>query len=442
MYGIIVRKRWKNMIVRFSVENFRSFKERQTLFLNAVSTCKEWKDENTAVENGNRLLRSAVVYGANASGKTNLFLAMERMRMFMLSSVNMEKQANLLVVEPFLLSLDALNRPETFEIQFTLDGKIFTYGFSLLLVGSKPDQYEVVNEWLLENVKKHEVVYFLRERRKGADDGFVNIISVNKDRMPLGVGLEARTRPDVLFFTVAAQFAEPTCQMISDYIRLNVNVVSGLNHASLTVFSRNQLTSDGNVGESIKKFIHDADTGIKDLKIDANGQIVSFHDQYDAHLNAIGRLAMNFQFSESQGTSKLFDLSGPLIDTLNNGRIMIVDELDAKLHPLLVRRLIMLFNNSETNSKNAQLIINVQSPDLLAYKEYYAPRKRMMPRLRRDQFFFVEKDNGEASVLTSLIEFKKENGMKMRNDASFAKEYMEGSFGGIPYVSDLIKFEK
>lgn len=430
------------MLVRFSVENFRSIKERQTLYLSAVKTCKEWIIENTTEDAGLRLLRTAVIYGANASGKTNLLLAIDRMRMFMLASVDMDKRNHLLLAEPFLLSTESVSKPETFEIQFTTGGKLWTYGFSLVSTGDLPDQYEVGNEWLIETIGKRDFAYFLRARRQNADGSNANVISVDKARMPMGIGLEARTRPDALFFTVAAQFAEPVCQALSNYISTSLHVVSGLNHDALNGYSRNRLQTDPNAATAIKKFVYDADTGVKDISISPDGQIMSLHNQYDAEASAVGRLAMNFQFSESLGTRKLFNFSGGLIDTLNNGRIMVVDELDAGLHPMLVRRLVMLFNNPETNPKNAQLIINAQSPDLLAFKAFYPPRKRKIARLRRDQFYFVEKDAVEASVVTSLIEYKSRNGASTRNDATFDKEYLEGLYGGVPHISDLVTVEK
>ena len=430
------------MLVRFSVENFRSIKDRQTLYLSAVKTCKEWIAENTAEENGLRLLRTAVIYGANASGKTNLLLAMDRMRMFMLASVDMDKRNHLLLAEPFLLSTESLAKPETFEVQFTTGGKLWTYGFSLVLTGMQPDQYEIANEWLIETVGKNELAYFLRERRPNADGGSENVISVNPSLMPMGVGLETRTRPDALFFTVAAQFAEPICQQLSNYISTSLSVVSGLNHDAMNGYSRNRLQTDPNAAAAIKKFVYDADTGVKDISISPDGQILSLHDQYDADATAVRRLPMNFNLSESLGTRKLFNFSAGIIDTLNNGRILVIDELDAGLHPMLVRRLVMLFNNSETNPKNAQLIVNVQSPDLLAFKEFYPPRKRKIVRLRRDQFFFVEKDAVESSVVTSLIEFKSRNGTSTRNDATFDKEYLEGLYGGVPHISNLVTVVK
>ena len=153
------------MLIRFSVENFRSFKDRQSLYLNAVKTCKEWNDENTATDVGIRAVRSVIVYGANASGKTNLFIAMQRMKSIMLSSVDIDKKPNFLLGEPFLLSVSSFAAPETFEIEITVNGRHFVYGFSLVLKGKSFEDYEIVKEWLFEVIKNKMQPCFFRERR-------------------------------------------------------------------------------------------------------------------------------------------------------------------------------------------------------------------------------------------------------------------------------------
>ena len=426
------------MLIRFSVENFRSFKDRQSLYLSAVKTCKEWNDEKAAEESGVRVVRSAVVYGANASGKTNLFLAVERMRAFMLASVDIDKKANLLYCEPFLLVPSSFAAPETFEIELTVNGRHFVYGFSLVLKDKTFEEYEIVKEWLFEEVKNKMKPCFFRERRTSDDGTMSNVIDIDEKRMPQGKGLEQRTRPDVLFFTVAAQFAEPTCQMISEYIRVSFNVISAVSRQGLPEFSKSKMLMDVEMASRIKKLIADADTGVKDLTIGDNGMMMSFHDQYDDAGAVIGRTNFLFSYAESLGTQKLFELSGKLIDALRNGRVLMIDELDAQLHPLLVRHLIELFNNSKTNPKNAQLIFNAQSPDLLGYKVYSEAKGKKIARLRRDQIYFVEKDNHEASKVFSLIEFKKDSGLRTRNDASYDKDYLSGVYGGIPFPKEMV----
>lgn len=425
------------MLLRFSVENFRSFKDRQSLHLTTVKTCKEWLDENTGLEAGARAVRTAVIYGANASGKTNLFLAMQRMRAFMLASVDLDKQTQFLFGEPFVLGVDSVKNPGTFEIEFTTGNRRFIYGFSLQIKTGTPAEFEVSKEWLFEKKKVVLSHLFLRERKTGKDGTIRNIISINPKTMPGGAGLETRTRPDVLFFTVAAQFAEPTCQMISTYIRGSINVISGVDHTMLNTFSRTSFQTDADMAARIRKLIGDADTGVKDIVLGDNGMLVSRHSVYDASGSVVGRIDLPFSMIESQGTQKLFDLSGALIDTLRNGKVLVVDEFDAKLHPVLVRRLVELFNSSETNPKNAQLVFNTQSPDLLGYKVQAGNGKRKTTRLRRDQFYFVEKDNREASKVFSLIEYKDGRKTGVRNDSSYEKDYLSGLYGGIPFVAEL-----
>lgn len=426
------------MLIRFSVENFRSFKDRQTLYLTAVKTCKEWQSDNTAEDVGMRAVRTAIVYGANASGKTNLLIAMLRMKSFMLSSVDIDKNPNFLLAEPFLLCNDNFGKAETFELEFTVGNRHFVYGFSLVLKDTVPSNYMIVKEWLIEIIKGRQIPCFMREGGTDANKKPVDVIDVNEKRMPQGKGLEQRTRPDSLFFTVSAQFAEPTCQMISEYIRSSLNVISGVNRQGMSEYSKSKLILDAQMSERIKKLIADADTGVKDLVVGDNGQMISNHNLYNADGCVVGKYSFIFNFAESQGTQKLFDLAGMLIDALHNGRILVIDELDAQLHPILVRHLIELFNNPTTNSRNAQLIFNAQSPDLLGYKVYSEAKGKKITRLRRDQIYFVEKDNQEASKLFSLIEFKRDSGLRTRNDASYDKDYLSGVYGGIPFPKEMV----
>ena len=205
----------------------------------------------------------------------------------------------------------------------------------------------------------------------------------------------------------------------------------------LNDFSRMRFQTDADMAVRMKKLIGDADTGVKDIVLGDNGMLVSRHSVYDGSGSVVGRIDLPFSAFESQGTQKLFDLSGALIDTLRNGRILVVDELDAKLHPVLVRRLVELFNSSETNPRNAQLVFNTQSPDLLGFKVQARDGRRKTTRLRRDQFYFVEKDNREASKVFSLIEYKDGRKTGVRNDSSFEKDYLAGLYGGVPFVSEL-----
>ena len=129
---------------------------------------------------------------------------------------------------------------------------------------------------------------------------------------------------------------------------------------------------------------------------------------------------------ESSGTNKIFDLSGYIVFTLKYGLTLVVDELDAKLHPILTQSIITLFNNPETNTKNAQLIFTTHDTNLLGANLF-----------RRDQIWFTEKNNFEATDMYSLLEFKDEDGNTIRKDRSFEKDYIRGRYGAIPYISNF-----
>ena len=137
----------------------------------------------------------------------------------------------------------------------------------------------------------------------------------------------------------------------------------------------------------------------------------------------IGVAVFDFEKQESEGTQKIFALAGPLIDTLKNGRVLFVDEIDARLHPLLTIAIIRLFNSAATNSKNAQLIFTTHDTNVLSADV-----------LRRDQVWFTEKDRYGASLLYSLLEYKP------RNDSSLAKNYLQGRYGAIPVLGGLASF--
>ena len=139
--------------------------------------------------------------------------------------------------------------------------------------------------------------------------------------------------------------------------------------------------------------------------------------------NIVGTINFSFEDRESSGTNKLFDLSGPIFETLYSGSVLVIDELDAKMHPLISQYIIELFNNPETNPKNAQLIFTTHDTHLLSQKI-----------LRRDQIWFTEKDSKEQTDLYSLIDIVLPDGTKPRNDANYEKNYIAGRYGAIPYI--------
>lgn len=420
------------MLIEFSVGNYLSIKDRQTLRLDA-SSISEYKDQ--LIDAGRyQLLRSAVIYGANASGKSNVLKAMAAMREIVMTSVEKSSTATI-EVEPFLLNTGTESAPSYFEILFLIDGIRYRYGF-------EADPIAVRAEWLYIARKGREKLLFLREN---------NDIEVFKEFRE-GKGLEEKTRHNALFLSVCDQFNGLLAKQVLGWFG-KFSSVSGSSHDTLRSFSIK--TMEGERNAEILTFINHVDVGFNDINIEKepftpdgligfNGdfkqkllyalrgdyrkKVKTSHKKYDEEGRMVGHVLFDMDESESSGTNKIFDLSGPIFDTLHDGGVLVVDELDAKLHPLMTQAIIHTFNDPTLNPNNAQLIFATHDTYLLTYGGF-----------RRDQIYFTEKDQYGATCLYSLVEYQEENGSKVRKDSSFEKDYIQGRYGAIPFIGDLSK---
>jgi AAA15 family ATPase/GTPase len=401
------------MLLEFTVGNFLSFKDKKTFSLEAGGIKTVLPDN--VVQNGNyKVLRSAAIYGANSSGKSNFVKALE----FMVSTLKNSSKLNSinkLGAKPFLLNTETENEPCYFEILFTDEGRRYRYGFEL-------DNDKIHSEWLfiLEINSKKEVPYFVREL---AGIGVSDIFEEAK-------GLESKTRDNGLFIPLVDQF---NSQIAKTVMRIfsRTTVLSGIEHKqAISMTSVLYKFDDDRL--LIEYFINNLNLGFGSFQLeeDANlpfgKRIKTIHKKY----NNKGEFVSNFKFDlneqESSGTNKLFDLSGHIVFSLMYGTVLIINELDSKLHPILTQEIIKLFNNPETNPNNAQLIFTTHDTNLLGANLF-----------RRDQIWFTEKDELEATDLYSLAEFKDKNGNSVRNDRSFEDDYIKGRYGAIPYISNL-----
>ena len=420
------------MLLRFSVENFLSFASKQTLDFTAVGTCKERLKENTFNICGETLLKSIVVYGANASGKSNLIHALGFLRHFIIISSKESVSSEEIPVTPFVLNQHGKNEPSKFEIELIINQKKYLYGFHVT-------KQLIVREWLYKQNKP----VFMR-----AFDGVEDTIQV-ESIWKNAHGLEERTRKNALFLSVCAQFAVPEAEKILEYLSRSLNVISGESPNLFRNYTSNQVYS-GEYRNDILNFLRNADTNIVDLTVDKLEQtnsgilprkyfdIKSHHNVYNQSGQIVDKTLLPFDNLESLGTKKAFALAGPIIDTLKTGAVLIVDELDSRLHPIFTRKIVKLFNSEKTNPNNAQLIFNTHDTNLLSYKLRDGEDDKAEYMFRRDQIYFAEKDNMEATHIYSLIEFKKRNHRKVRNDASYEKDYLNGIYGAIPYIGELI----
>jgi len=422
------------MLIEFTAGNFLSFKNKKTLSFSA-SSISELPD-NVATFGKYKLLRSAVVYGANSSGKSNLIKALDRMRDLILSSVKLNDKEDL-DYSPFLLSSEFDNQPTHFEIEFLLDGKKYRYGFEYNIE-------EIVNEWLfIKQGTKKETLQFVR-----TNDG----IAVSDD-FEEGKGKEKATNNNRLFVSLVAQLGGTISKQILEWFR-SYNVLSGLDHKDYNGFTLRMLHNKIKGHEESLFMFKNLKLGFKDISLSESEftsdelpsglpeklktkltkelqgktkvSLKTMHYKYDRSGKIVDTVFFDKDIHESEGTKKIIDLSGPIFDTLLFGKILIVDELDAKLHPLLTIQIVKLFNSPETNPNNAQLFFATHDTNLLSSELF-----------RRDQIWFTEKDELEQTDLYSLIEFKLPDGTKVRNDSNLERNYIRGRYGAIPFITYL-----
>lgn len=420
------------MLIEFSVGNYRSFKEKVTFSMVAANLGSKEKilDENNVFEADDnlKLLKSAAIYGANASGKSNLAKALTFMRLFAVNSSKETQSTEKIGVERFSLSTETEDKPSFFEIVFLMNHTRYRYGF-------EATSDEVISEWLFYVPKSRETKLF--ERRL---DEF-KISKTYKAK-----GLQQITRRNALFLSVSAQFNVEIAENILDLLIHRLNVISGLEDRGHLGYTISCLIDDENKDE-ILQLLKKLDLGFSDIKIEESeitadslpnnlpGEIKSFilknsggkgasvqttHRKFNEEGTFISTELFNLSDQESEGTQKVFALAGPLVEILKEGEILVIDEFDARLHPLISRAIVELFNSNETNPNNAQLIFMTHDTNLLSNKIF-----------RRDQVWFTEKDRYGATDLYSLAEYK------VRNDASFESDYIKGKYGAIPYIGNL-----
>lgn len=423
------------MLIEFSVGNFLSFRDKKTLSLVAAGI-SEAKESNVLETNRLSLLNGAVIYGANSSGKSNFIKAMSTMRRIVLFSLQ-QQSVKTLDIKPFLLNTETESQPSFFEIVFETEGIRYRYGFEIT-------NKEIVGEWLYETKKNADKLLYIRQ-----NDG-IEVTASFKE----GKDLESKTRNNALFLAVVDQFNGQIAKRIMKWFNSFITI-SGLNHEMYQKVTFDMLENK-DYALMLNSFYEKLDLGFDRLKIekvkfnpkelpedmpepvmklmvkDLEGafryNISTTHKQFNKNNEPIGEKEFDMRSQESAGTNKVFNLSGVLFDVLNNGGVLVVDELDASLHPLLTRALTRLFNKKENNIKNAQLIFTTHDTNVMNSKNWH---------YRRDQIYFIEKDKYGASDLFSLAEYKEKDGSKIRKDRSFEPDYLQGKYGSIPVIGEI-----
>lgn len=420
------------MILEFTVENYRSFYGKKTLVLEADKALKECSETNLFACSKHILLRTLALYGANSSGKSNLVSAMYTMARCILLSVRLNDNEEL-EYDPFLLLTDN-ERPTMFEVIFLKGEYCYRYGFRYNLE-------RIVDEWLFRKTtpRSKEQMMFVRN-----EEG----ICVEEKNFPEGIGYEEKINDNRLFLSLCQQLGGEISRQVLSWFQSDFNVISGLNNQQYRSYSKLFFHKKEQSSVDALEFFQKLRLGFKsiltheeepnipsDLTIELRAmfqkeiqgkksiELDSVHNIYSDKGKVVSSVNFSFEERESSGTNKLFDLSGPIFDTLYTGATLVIDELDAKMHPLISQYIIELFNNPETNPKNAQLIFTTHDTHLLSQKI-----------LRRDQIWFTEKDSQEQTDLYSLMDIVLPDGTKPRNDANYERNYIAGRYGAIPYI--------
>jgi AAA15 family ATPase/GTPase len=431
------------MLVQFSVKNYKSFKDEVKLSMVASNYDDTRMADNVIdVPKFNlKLLRSAAIYGANASGKSKLLEAMDFMRSFILTSSKETQAIEPIKTDPFRLSSENENAPSLFEINFIFEDELYRYGFEVT-------KKEVVSEWLYMRANTKEVEMFYRDYQK---------FEIHpKYKQAKFIVANDTVRENALLLSVAAQFNDKIAKKILVWLD-KFRVLFGLQESRYMGDSIGMLQNEESKAK-VLQFMKGADFNIEDLKPvtvnieelpkempeelraflvdkmkDGDSSFFSdvsvFHKKYDENRNPIiGNQRFSMDEEESAGTRKYFSFAGRLIKAIEEGNTLMIDELDAKLHPNLVLKIAETFNSIETNPNNAQLIFNTHDDNLLSSGIF-----------RRDQIWFTEKDRYGVSTLFSLDSFRNENGEKPRKEEDYARNYIRGKYGAIPYLSDFNK---
>ncbi len=422
------------MLIQFSIENYRSISDRQTLNMAASKYFKELEPLNTfeteAVEQVPRLLRSNVIYGPNASGKSTLVNALDFMRDRVINSAK-ESQANEEIeVTPFKLTAASREGDSEFEVAFIEEGVRYQYGF-------RCNRRRFTEEWLFAYPEGRTQKWFQRvfDPETGKDDyRFSTAFIGGRKRQDW----REQTRGNALFLSTALQLNNEQLKPVLNWFQQRLRIIKA--HQILVPNFTMTRCREEAAKRRVLEFMNSADLSIADIRIDT--QVFSpeilpqdmppaLRDELSQQMAGKEMMKTTFlhedmetrepveftQEEESDGTRALFAFAGPWLDVIEEERVLVVDELDTSLHPLLVHYLVKLLHHQDSK---AQLIFTTHDTTILSQKI-----------LRRDQIWFMEKNDKNATELYPLSDYSP------RDNEAIERGYLNGRYGGIPFLKDL-----
>ena len=405
------------MLCQFTVKNYKSIRDEMTFDMQAAAI-SEHEDKVIMDKNGEQFLPVSAIYGPNGGGKSNVLEALHTVAAKVLrplyatgdneERVFLEKR---LLIEPFAFSEKMKNEPTEFEVFFRTELAEYRY---ILHVKREVVVYECLDRVKLET-----------GRRSALFERTVEEITLKGVFAKLKISDElSETLPLLSYLGITYKKNE----VVKDVLEWFEYGIDFLNYGNPIEELRMAVSNSEDVKQLMLDMIQEMDLDIVDFRVveDENNRI----DVYTKHLVEGYEAELNL-LEESSGTKKLFGLMPFIADSLLSGTTLVIDELDAKIHPVLLRHLIMMFNDMSINKKKAQLIFT--SHDLSTMNSEV---------FRRDEIWFVAKGNAQNSKLYSLVEFKNKKGESVRKDAKFDKQYLEGKYGAGPYLRRIIDWRK
>jgi AAA15 family ATPase/GTPase len=420
------------MLLQFTLANYRSFKEKATLDLEACSI-KEYAGNVFFAKHGTQpihILKSIALLGANSAGKSNLFKGFDLMRYMVINSAKESELTKTYSIEPFMLSTETESKPSMFECTMVIDNIIYRYGYTA-------DNKKIHSEWLYMIVKRREETIFIRNKNE-----YEIVKRFPTDFKNKLIMLAEFTRDDALYLSVLSQFNIDLAMQISKWFAKNTiyadrNLDDAIKYTSellddpLYSSLLNEVIGKSDLGFiSVEKIIEKSDKNkfnkvIRDkpdqkskIKLNAN------HIKYDAKNKQVAHVFLELGKHESSGAQKLVALLGPMIKVLIEGGTFWIDDFDAKIHPYVITMVMDMFNSEKYNQKGAQLVA-------ISYNQ------QIIRKLRRDQIAFLNKDAYGASSITALYIFNP----SVRSNAIFDKEYLQGQYGGVPNISEVFNLD-
>lgn len=413
------------MLIEFRFRNYKCFKNEQKISM--VAAPDKTHQENLINVKGSKikLIKAIAIYGANASGKSKLLDAIHFVDHFVCTSAKSDPDDSI-DVEPFLFDSASKNSPSDFEVSFIQNDIRYQYGFT---VTSK----QIIHEWLYSWPKQREALLF--DRQFSYIDNsytykFSDLLTGEKET------IKKITSPNALFLSVAATANNEQLINVYKWFR---NGLKGFSNNGIPLEFVQEVTKDDKIKKALLEIIKQADYHISDfifykddihfpkefpeskkkllLKLTGSGREIKVKLE---HKLANGNKEFLDFDDESEGTRRFFSFSALFLSALQTGGLIYIDELDSSLHTNLVKQIIKMIHNSSINCNNAQLIFNTHDTNMLSPDLF-----------RRDQIWFVEKDNNGISNVYSLAEFSPRKG------EAIEKGYLEGRYGAIPLIDDF-----